>query len=119
MPDGGTLNGDPRGPRPVEYAKVSDSALAPLQSCFDRGNVPAGAYDVVVHYVVENPGYTGGVTAKAERVPKEVLDCCVGVVESLKFPQYRGPKIERDLSFTYRKTEVVTERPRDMSAPPK
>ncbi len=35
-----------------------------------------------------------------------MLDCCVGVVEALKFPQYRGAKVERDLPFTWRKTEV-------------
>src|SRR3954471_10417264 len=39
MPDGGTMNGDPKGPRAVEFNKVVDSALAPLQACFDRADV--------------------------------------------------------------------------------
>lgn len=117
MPDGGTVNGDPRGPRAAELNKIVDSALAPLQACFDRAGaaVAAGEYNVTVHYVIEYPGYTGGVTARGDNVPKPVLDCCVGVIEGLKFPQYRGSKVERDLPFTYRKTEVGTPAGRDMA----
>jgi hypothetical protein len=111
MPDGGTINGDPKGPRAAEFNKVVDSALPPLQACLDRAELPGGSYDIVVHYVVEYPGYTGAVTAKGDKVPKPALDCCVAVVEGLKFPQYRGGrKVERDLPFTYRKTEPTTVR---------
>ncbi|MGZ3408259.1 MAG: hypothetical protein ACXVAN_17540, partial [Polyangia bacterium] len=53
---------------------------------------------------VEQPGYTGAVSAKGE-APKAVLDCCQTVVEELKFPQYRGPKVERDLAFTWFKRD--------------
>ncbi len=57
-----------------------------------------------MHYTVELPGYTGAVTAKGN-APQAALDCCVGVVEELKFPHYRGAKVERDLAFTWFKRD--------------
>ncbi|MGZ3405763.1 MAG: hypothetical protein ACXVAN_04920 [Polyangia bacterium] len=104
LPDGGTLNGDPRGPRPAEWKPIIDATLPLLQACFDRAGLPFGEIPVTMHYTVELPGYTGAVTAKGE-APKAVLDCCQTVVEELKFPQYRGPKVERDLAFTWFKRD--------------
>ena len=100
MPDGGTMNGDPRGPRAAEWRAIVDGAMPRLQACFDRTSLPPGAIPVTMHYTIELPGYTGAVTAKGS-APKAVLDCCVTVVEELKFPQYRGSKLERDLTFTW------------------
>jgi hypothetical protein len=105
MPDGGTLNGDPRGPRPAEWQKIVDGAMPALQACFDRAELPPGEIPITMHYTVELPGYTGAVTANG-KAPKEVLDCCVKVIEALKFPEYRGPKVERDLSFTWSKRQL-------------
>ena len=105
MPDGGTLNGDPRGPRPAVWQPIVDAAMPALQACFDRADLPPGEITVAMHYTVELPGYTGAVTAKGA-APKEALDCCEKVVEELKFPEYRGPKVERDLSFTWAKRLV-------------
>jgi hypothetical protein len=102
LPDGGTLNKDPRGPRPAEWKTIVDGAMPALQACFDRANLPPGEIAVTMHYTVELPGYTGAVSAKGE-APKAVLDCCQSVVEELKFPQYRGTKVERDLAFTWSK----------------
>ena len=102
LPDGGTLNGDPRGPRPAVWQAIVDGVMPALQACFDRAELPPGTIAVAMHYTVERPGYTGAVTATGP-APKEVLDCCVNVVESLKFPEYRGDKVERDLSFTWSK----------------
>jgi hypothetical protein len=106
LPDGGTLNGDPRGPRPVEYRAVIDAAMPALQACFDRASadLPFGEIPMTIHFTVEQPGYTGAVTAKGN-APQAVLDCCQSVVAELKFPQYRGPKIERDIAFTWFKRE--------------
>ena len=104
MPDGGTLNGDPRGPRPAEWKPIVDGAMPLLQACFDRAGLPFGEIAVTMHYTVEQPGYTGAVSAKGE-APRAVLDCCQTVVEELKFPQYRGPKVERDLAFTWFKRD--------------
>jgi hypothetical protein len=106
LPDGGTLNGDPRGPRPVEYRAVVDAAMPALQACFDRASaeLPFGEIPMTIHYTVEPPGYTGAVTAKGN-APQAVLDCCQSVVEELKFPQYRGTKIERDIAFTWFKRD--------------
>src|SRR4051812_45570069 len=101
MPDGGTLNGDPRGPRPAEWQTIVDRHMSLLQDCFDRANLPPGELTVTMHYTVELPGYTGAVTATGAGAPRAVLDCCVKVVEELKFPEYRGPKVERDLGFTW------------------
>ena len=104
LPDGGTVNGDPRGPRPAEFNRVVDAAMPGLQACLDHAELPPGKYDVTIHYIVEHPGYTGGVTASGANVPKAALDCCASVVAGLKFPQYYGDKVERDLPFTYAKT---------------
>src|SRR5947209_8020636 len=35
MPDGGTLNGDPRGPREAEVKPLLDAALVDVRACFD------------------------------------------------------------------------------------
>jgi hypothetical protein len=102
LPDGGTLNGDPRGPRPAVWQTVVDHSMSLLQACFDRADLPPGEITVSMHYTVELPGYTGAVTANGA-APKAVLDCCVKVVEELKFPEYRGTKVERDLAFTWAK----------------
>ena len=115
MPDGGTLNDDPRGPRPAEWKAIVDGAMPALQACFDRADLPPGEIAVTMHYTVELPGYTGAVTAKGN-APKEALDCCVGVVEGLKFPDYRGAKVERDLAFTWFKHETKVARKVDGGA---
>ncbi|HWE30745.1 MAG TPA: hypothetical protein VHB97_22210, partial [Polyangia bacterium] len=78
MPDGGTLNGDPRGPRAATWQAIVDAAMPALQACFDRAELPPGEIAVTVHYTVELPGYTGAVTASG-KAPKPVLDCCVKV----------------------------------------
>lgn len=106
LPDGGTLNNDPRGPRPAEWKPIVDGAMPLLQACFDRASqgLPFGEIPVTMHYTVELPGYTGAVTVKSE-APKAVLDCCQSVVEELKFPQYRGTKVERDLAFAWFKRD--------------
>jgi hypothetical protein len=106
MPDGGTLNGVPRGPRAAVWQPIVDGAMPALQACFDRADLPPGEIPVTMHYTVELPGYTGAVTAHGA-APKEVLDCCVKAVEALRFPEYRGPKVERDLAFTWAKRAPV------------
>jgi len=100
LPDGGTLNGDPRGPRPAEWKRVVDDAMPELQRCFDEAGLPPGEIPVQMHYTVEPRGETGAVTANAS-APQAAIDCCVRVVEGLKFPPYGGPKVERDLGFTW------------------
>jgi hypothetical protein len=103
MPDGGTINGDPRGPRAAEFNRVVDGAMPQLRACFEHAPLPAGDFGVTVHYTVEPPGYTGAVSARGT-APRAVLDCCRGVVESLKFPEFRGKKVENDLPVTFKKT---------------
>jgi hypothetical protein len=112
LPDGGTLNDDPRGPRPAEWQTIVDHHLSLLQACFDRAELPPGEITVNMHYTVELPGYTGAVTARGP-APQPVLDCCIKVVEDMKFPEYRGKKVERDLDFTWAKRLVT----RDAGAP--
>ena len=65
MPDGGTINGDPRGPRAAVFTQVTQTALPRLQACFDAAaaQLPEGQTLVSVHYFVEPPGYTGAVCA--------------------------------------------------------
>jgi hypothetical protein len=103
IPDGGTINGDPRGPRAVEFNRVVEGAMPQLRDCFERAALPAGDFQVTVHYIVEPPGYTGAVRASGA-APKAVLDCCRGIVENLKFPEFRGKKVENDLPVTFKKT---------------
>ncbi|MCA1665128.1 MAG: hypothetical protein LC659_12810 [Myxococcales bacterium] len=105
LPDGGTLNGDPRGPRAAAWQAIVDGAMPALQACFDDANLPPGEIAVTMRYTVERPGYTGAVTANGS-APKPVLDCCIKRVEELKFPEYRGAKVERDLAFTWSKRGV-------------
>ena len=112
MPDGGTLNDDPRGPRPAEWQTIVDRHLSLLQGCFDRADLPPGEIRVDMHYTVELPGYTGAVSARGP-APQAVLDCCIKVVEEMKFPEYRGAKVERDLDFTWAKRLLT----RDAGAP--
>lgn len=104
LPDGGTLNGDPRGPRAAVWQSLVDGVMPALQACFDRAELPPGEITVTMHYTVELPGYTGAVTADG-KAPKPVLDCCIKVIEDLKFPEFRGTKVERELAFTWTKRE--------------
>ncbi len=108
LPDGGTLNDDPRGPRPAEWKPIVDAALPQMQVCFDGAGLPPGEIAVKMHYTVEPRGEAGAVTANAP-APQAVLDCCVHVVEGLKFPPYGGPKVERDLAFTWFKRAPATD----------
>jgi hypothetical protein len=100
MPDGGTLNGDPRGPREAEVKPILDRALLDVRACFDGAALKPGEIPVSVHFFVEPPGYTGAVTVTAE-APREALDCTRAVYEKLKFREFRGPKIELTRGFTY------------------
>jgi hypothetical protein len=101
MPDGGTINGDPRGPRAAVFNQIVQAALPRLQACFDAAkDLPNGQLTVTVHYVVEPPGYTGAVRASGP-APQPVLDCCSRVFEGLQFPQFRGPKVEQNYPVTY------------------
>src|SRR5947207_15174290 len=56
MPDGGTINGDPRGPRAAEFNRVINDALARMPACFAGAEVAVGDTAIKVHYVVEPPG---------------------------------------------------------------
>ena len=104
MPDGGTLNGDPLGPRAADFNHVVDGALPRVQKCFD--SLPAGDYGIVVHYIVEPPGYTGGITVSGS-APPAAQDCARAVVHDLKFPEFKGNKVETDLPFTLKRTETT------------
>ena len=113
LPDGGTLNDDPRGPRPAEWQAIVDGYMPVLQDCFDRADpvLPPGEIRVQMHYTVELPGYTGAVTATGP-APKAVLECCTKRIEDLKFPEYRGPKVERDLRLHVVEAHAVARRRR-------
>jgi hypothetical protein len=102
MPPGGTINGDPRGPRASVFNQVVQAALPRLQACFDAvaAGLPDGQTQVSLHYFVEPPGYTGGVDASGS-APKPVLDCCRRVFEELKFPEFRGAKVEQTYPVTF------------------
>ena len=106
MPDGGTINGDPRGPRAAAFNRVVDGAMPQLRACFDGARLPAGRLTVTVHYAVEPPGYTGAITASGN-APQPVLDCCRHVVDALRFPEFRGSRVEEDLPFTWEKRETA------------
>ena len=105
LPDGGTLNGDAQGPRAADFNRVVDGALPRVQKCFD--GLPAGDYGILVHYIVEAPGYTGGITVSGS-APPAVQECARGVVNDLKFPAFKGHKVESDLPFTLKRTEKAT-----------
>jgi hypothetical protein len=49
LPDGGTLNDDPRGPRPAEWKALIDAAMPQLQACFDGAGLPPGEILVKIH----------------------------------------------------------------------
>lgn len=104
MPDGGTLNGDPLGPRAADFNHVVDGALPRVQKCFD--SLPAGDYGIVVHYIVEPPGYTGGISVSGS-APQAAQDCARAVVNDLKFPAFKGNKVETDLPFTLKRMETT------------
>lgn len=106
LPDGGTMNGDARGPRPAVVKRILDGALTDVRACFDANpEVKSGDTRVAVHFFVEPPGYTGAVTLTAD-APREVIDCARGVYENLKFPEFRGTKLELAPGFTYWKHGV-------------
>jgi hypothetical protein len=107
MPDGGTLNGDARGPRAGDLDRITSDAAPRMQACFDQVELPAGDVPVAVHYTVEAVGYTGAIAVKTS-APPAVRECIQGVMAALKFPEFRGPKVELDWSFTYRKQLVTT-----------
>ena len=106
MPDGGTLNNDPRGPRPVEVQAILDGALTMVRGCFEANReLKFGEYPVAVHFFVEPPGYTGGVTVKVD-APADVTDCARDVYEKLRFPEFHGKKLELSPTFTWWKRAV-------------
>ena len=107
MPDGGTLNGDARGPRAAEFNRVVDAALPRIRQCFDDANLPAGEFGIVAHYTVEPPGYTGAISLQGT-APAAVKECVQAVVNSLKFPGFHGNKVESDLPYSIKRTEKTT-----------
>jgi hypothetical protein len=107
MPDGGTINGDPRGPRAAEFNRVVAEIQPRLGACFGRVELAAGEWNVTVHYVVEPPGYTGGVTVRGN-APQAIQDCARQVVENMKFPEFRGHKVEQDLPISVKRTDKAT-----------
>jgi hypothetical protein len=107
MPDGGTLNGDPRGPREAEVKAILDAALVDVRACFDSDTtLKPGEIPVSVRFFVEPPGYTGAVTVKAD-APQAIVDCTHAVYEKLKFHEFRGAKIELTRAFTYWKKDLT------------
>jgi hypothetical protein len=106
MPDGGTLNGDPRGPREGNVKPLLDAALVEVRACFDaNAALGPGEIPVTVSFFVEPPGYTGGVKVIAN-APSEVLDCTRAVYQRLKLREFRGPKLALTRSFTYWRREL-------------
>jgi hypothetical protein len=107
LPDGGTLNGDPRGPREAEVKLVLDAALVEVRACFDADTaLKLGEIPVSVHFFVEPPGYTGAVTVKAN-APDEVIGCTRAVFEKLKFREFHGAKIDLTRAFSYWKKDLT------------
>jgi hypothetical protein len=95
------MNGDPRGPRPAVVKQILDGALPDVRACLDtNGDVKTGDTTVSVHFFVEPPGYTGAITVQAD-APKPVIDCVYAVYDKLRFPEFRGSKLELAPQLTY------------------
>jgi hypothetical protein len=82
------------------YDRLVDAVMPALQGCFDKAELPLGEYPVTARYTIEPPGYTGGISIKST-APQAVNDCATAVLQELKFPQYKGTKVTRELAFTY------------------
>jgi hypothetical protein len=102
MPDGGTANGDPRGPRLAVLDEVVRSALPAVQGCFDQvpGVVPGVELAAQVSYQVLPTGRTAGVDVNGS-LPAATLSCIRRVVEDLKFPSFEGPEVRGRFPFKY------------------
>src|SRR5438132_1588898 len=84
MPDGGTVNGDPRGPRAAALNAVVSGAMPKLKDCLDGAAGIAASSDVAlsVHYAIQPSGKPSGVTVTGG-ASAGALDCARGVIESL------------------------------------
>ena len=101
-PDGGTVNGNPRGPRAEALNAVLQSTLPALQRCFESWAELPPAYDadIRVNYRVLPSGRTAGVAVSGQ-VAHPVEACVVGVFETLRFPEFEGEVISGSFPFGY------------------
>lgn len=104
--DGGTVNGDPRGPRAEALEAVVRAAAPSLQRCVDAGDLPTGV-DIAVRvvYRILPIGRVGLVDVEG-RLPPGVAACVKSVIEGLRFPPFEGAPVSSALPFRFRRDVV-------------
>jgi hypothetical protein len=102
--DGGTVNGDPKGPRAEALNQVVGAAMPALQRCLDgAAELPEGKdLTLTVKYAIEPTGKTSGVAVTGP-VPATARACAEGVMAGLRFPEFGGPPVEGSFPFSYRR----------------
>ena len=101
--DGGTLNGDPNGPRPEDLRAALDGALPGIKSCFDVPAIRDGTdVSVQIAYQVEPTGQAREVAVSGD-VPAKVQACLQGVVEGIAFPKFGGPAVRSSVPVKFRR----------------
>jgi len=107
LPDGGTANGDPHGPRPAAMDAVVKAALPSVQACFDALDSAPGVELVAqVSYRVTQTGRTAAVDVTGS-LPGETLKCIRLVIEGLKFPAFEGPPVSGNFPFKYHREPLA------------
>ena len=103
MPDGGTVNGSPNGPRASALNAVVQSASPRLKSCLDAIELPSGReLQVSVHYAIEPSGKTSHIEVSGA-LPRGAINCMEEVVAGLQFPEFGGEAVENTFPFGYRR----------------
>lgn len=104
--DGGTVNGDPRGPRAEVLEAVVRSAAPALKRCVDAGPLPTGVdIPVRVVYRILPVGRVGLVDVEGQ-LPPDVTACVKSVIEGLRFPPFEGAPVSSALPFRFRRDVV-------------
>ena len=110
-PDGGTVNGNPKGPRAEELEAVARGAAPALERCVDAGPLPTGVdVPVRVSYRILNIGRVGRMDIEGN-LPVDVRACIQAVFDGLRFPAFEGEPVSAALPFRFRRDVVPSPAP--------
>ena len=107
-PDGGSVNGHPKGPRPEVLDAVLQASVPSLRRCFDSWADLPPAYDadVKINYRVLPNGRTAGISITGQ-LARPVDACVQGVFEALRFGEFEGDEISGNFPFGYHRTAPI------------
>jgi hypothetical protein len=99
--DGGTVNGNPKGPKAEALNEVIRSSEPAIQGCLEGAELPTGTTaQVRVSYRIMPDGRPVDVAIAA---PPSAVECLKRTVGGMRFPSFEGEPVSGSFPYAYRR----------------